>query len=312
MSDVTFGVKMPEELKNDLNKLIQDSGLVGKDFMQTIMNIYQVEKTKEQLPAIAEDLKELQGITQRINNIYLSLGYRIENITKSQQELSLQELTKKDSIIYNLQSKVDGLESEKDLITESYNNIVNKKSELNVRIEELTNMYTDNKALVEEYKDKNDMLTGMLSDYKKYPEQLETTKSLLADSQTRNVSLESSLKEKESNITRMLEDWENLKSNHKLEIENLKSQSDFNIEKALLNKDKADQDQINKINQENNKKIQELLHENQIHDTKLTEKISKLMEDNQLKANEITAKDAKLEKLYNEIDVLKAANKIKK
>jgi len=47
MADTTFGVKVPEELKEQLSKLMQDSGLSGKDFMQSLVNVYHVEKTKE-------------------------------------------------------------------------------------------------------------------------------------------------------------------------------------------------------------------------------------------------------------------------
>jgi len=70
MSDVTFGVKVPEELKLQIDNLIKDSGLrTGKDFMQSLINSYVLEKTKESLPEVAEDLKELQSLTQRIDNI---------------------------------------------------------------------------------------------------------------------------------------------------------------------------------------------------------------------------------------------------
>ena len=108
MSDVTYGVKVPEELKKQLEDLQKDSGLrVGKDFVQQLVNSYVLEKTKENIPEVAEDLKELQVLTQRINNIYLNLGYRIENVTKSQQEQQEKELSNKDSIISDLQSKIE-------------------------------------------------------------------------------------------------------------------------------------------------------------------------------------------------------------
>ena len=41
MADVTFGVKMPEELKKQIEDLMKDAGLrTNKDFMQSLVNSY--------------------------------------------------------------------------------------------------------------------------------------------------------------------------------------------------------------------------------------------------------------------------------
>ena len=322
MNDPTFGVKMPQELKEQLDKLMKDSGLIGKDFMQGIVNMYQVEKTKEQLPAVTQDLKELQGLTQRINNIYLSLGYRIDNITKAQQEESRQELIKKDSVISDLQSKSEDLEMEKDLINESLNELINQKEELNIRVKELTDRYNDNKSLFDEYKSKNDMVTGLLSKYEKLPDQLEAAKEVLSDSQAKIIELTNILAGKDSQITRISEDWEaltksqesrlsELLNKHAEDLDRIKDKADVEKDKALLAKDKEDQAIINKIYQENNahtEKISKLMEDSQF---KLNEKISKLMEDNQAKTIELAAKDAKLEKLISDANAIKPTPKTK-
>lgn len=134
MADTTFGVKVPEELKEQLQKLIGDSGLTGKDFMQSIVNIYQVEKTKESMPLVAEDLKELQTLTQRINNIYINLGYRIDNIMQGKETEIGVQLQARENIIIDLQSKNESMKEEVEKINANYSNIVNINNELKQRL----------------------------------------------------------------------------------------------------------------------------------------------------------------------------------
>jgi hypothetical protein len=292
MADTTFGVKVPEDLKEQLTKLMQDSGLTGKDFMQSLVNVYQVEKTKEGVPEVAQDLKELQSLTQRINNIYLNLGYRIDNLMKS-KEVELQEqLRAKDKIIYNLQLINESLNVEKKELTKTFNTSVNDKNELNTRVNELTESNNSIKELNEEYKSKFEMMAGLVDEYKNYKIEVEEYKKLLADAQTRRFELENSIKERDLTIKTLNEDKEKkekahkdeisnskllhtkqiseladqinkLRENHKNEIENLnkkhEEKAEFEKEKALLDQDKKNQEYINKLNEGHNKKVRELL-----------------------------------------------------
>ena len=120
------------------------------------------------------------------------------------------------------------------------------------------------------------------------------------------------LSEKDSIINSLNKDIKIMEDNYKVEsdrvaqihtqkLDRIKEKSEFDIEKALLIKDREYQDLINKINQSSNEKVRELLQENQIYN----ERVSKLMEENQLKINELVIKDAKLEKLNTEIETFK-------
>ena len=167
MADVTFGVKMPEELKKLIEDLMKDAGLrTNKDFMQSLVNSYIVEKTKESIPKIAEDLKELQIITQRTNDIYLNMGYRIENINKANEKESQDQLLKKESIISELKEKIDMLNFENTNLEEASNTIVDQNNEHLKRVSELTEININVKELNEGYKQKNDDLMGIVSEYK--------------------------------------------------------------------------------------------------------------------------------------------------
>jgi len=276
MSDVTFGVKVPEELKLQIDNLIKDSGLrTGKDFMQSLINSYVLEKTKESLPEVAEDLKELQSLTQRIDNIYLNLGYRIDNITKAQQEQQQQLLGKKDSIILDLQSKIEMLSTSKDSLIEENNNIVNLNNEHIQRVNELTEGNNNIKALNEEYKNKIDTMAGIVEEYKSYKVENETVKALLASQQSDNIELKDSLKVKDFTVNGLNKDidklnkdhekaiielgksQEQLKDKHISDIEQVKDKASIIMDKALLELQKAQQSQLSLDQSKYNKEVQE-------------------------------------------------------
>jgi len=276
MSDVTFGVKVPEELKLQIDNLIKDSGLrTGKDFMQSLINSYVLEKTKESLPEVAEDLKELQSLTQRIDNIYLNLGYRIDNITKAQQEQQQQLLGKKDSIILDLQGKIELLSTSKYSLIEENNNIVNLNNEHIQRVNELTEGNNNIKALNEEYKNKIDTMAGIVEEYKGYKVENETVKALLTSQQTDNIELKDSLKGKDFTVNGLNKDieklnkeheraiielgksQEQLKDKHISDIEQVKDKASIIMDKALLELQKAQQAQLSLDQSKYNKEVQE-------------------------------------------------------
>lgn len=268
MSDVTFGVKVPEELKKQIDDLMKDSGLrTGKDFMQQLINCYVVEKTKENIPEVAEDLKELQVLTQRINNIYLNLGYRIDNVTKAQQEQQEQQISKKDSIISDLQNKIDIAINDKNTITEAYNNIVNQNNDYLQRVNELTDSNNNIKALNEEFNGKYDMLLGDLKEHKQYKVQVEELKALLASQQADNVEKDNSIKELNINLTGLNKDIEKLKQEHEkvvnelnikhtTEIENINSKNNNDKATELLKLKTTVVEKIESINVKHNTEIE--------------------------------------------------------
>jgi hypothetical protein len=301
----TFGVKVPEELHQEATDLQRKLGLSGEGFLNELVRAYKLEKAKEEMPQVVEDLKELQTLTQRINNIYLNLGYRIDNITKAKDQELQEQLGKRESIISDLLGKVSVVEIDKETITTAYNDTMNQNDELNKRILEVTNMYNDNKALVEEYKSKNDTLAGLLNEYKTFKDQLEVHKELLADEQLRRIEVSDSLKSKELEATGLLHDLDSLKSKieelkaehkehqeylkqrHKEEIENLKAgqseelqnlseKASFEKDKALLDQDRKHQELINKLNEENNAKVRELLRENEAYNDKSRELLGQI------------------------------------
>ena len=279
MADVTFGVKMPEELKKQIEDLMKDAGLrTNKDFMQSLVNSYIVEKTKESIPEIAEDLKELQVITQRTNDIYLNMGYRIENINKANEKESEEQLSKKDSTILELKEKIEMINFENSNLEESNSNIVNQNNIQIQRVNELTEININVKELNEGYKQKNDDLMGIVSEYKQYKIEIEKLKVLLGDKQAQSIDLSNSIRDKDNTIEnleksiqkatednkRTAKDNENeritiidrLKKDNIKELESIKKENELNNKLAILELKEVHQGEMEKIQSKYNSNIE--------------------------------------------------------
>ena len=63
--------------------------------MQQMINLYVLEIAKDRTPEIAQDIRELQSLTQRINDIYLNMGYRMENLYETQRRDMDRQIKKK-------------------------------------------------------------------------------------------------------------------------------------------------------------------------------------------------------------------------
>lgn len=268
MADSTFGVKVPEELKEQLQKLMSDSKLTGKDFMQQLINVYQVEKTKESMPLVAEDLKELQSLTQRINNIYLNLGYRIDNVIKIKDTETLEQLQLKDNVIMDLQSKNETVKEEFEKTDNKFTELVNLNNDLNKYINQLTESNNNLKELNEEYKSKIDTLTGIVTEYKQYKEEIKECKKELEDIQFKSINLDKELKDKDSLVEKLNLEIKTIqeqgeKASQELEIkyngriEELKEQGEFQTQKSILALQLQHQKELEEVNTKSNKNIEE-------------------------------------------------------
>lgn len=338
-SDVV-GFRLELEDRDRLKQFMDQEGKGNKEFMQVLLNLYELNKGKIKNINLVGDIEELEKYTTKIQQTFINMIGKLEG-----QKERITEEKDKDLLLYKEkvntlindndilksansanQIKLTDVNNDNILLNTQYNELQKNMKE---KTEQLQQGLQDKITIIEEYKGKNDMLLGQLKQYEKYPEQLEVTKKLLIDSQTRSLEAESDLKEKGSNIIRLTDDIENLKNNHKSEInkiiennkleinnmverhtqelERIKEKAEFDKEKALLAKDRLDQELINKINQENNAKIKELLHENQQYN----EKFSRIMEENQIKDKEINGQDMKIKELILQVESKKELSKTK-
>lgn len=279
----TFGLKVPEELHKEASNIMKLLDLSGEDFLNEMIRAYKSERTKEKIPLVAKDLKELQVLTGRIYDMYLNLSYGIENISRSKEDEMNDKLEKKESIIISLQDKVNELTEKTDMLTSSFNNAIEDKNNLDKQVYQLTEVIESNKALITEYKEKNDTLSGLVNEYKfAKDENVELKESLnkanLTNLQVNNDNvakgreieqLKNSISEVSLTVDSLKEQnriaQEELKAEHGSYIEKLNSHHKSDIEKTIQDitrsKDAEKREEILNLKEEQQEKI--LLIQNQ-------------------------------------------------
>lgn len=267
-NNAPFSVRMEQDDKEKLLQLIQESGRSNKEFMSTLLSAYELNRAKVEIPEIAKDIEGLQAVTQRINDYYVNIGKRIEDMQKSKDI----EFTKETEVY---KSRIETLKAENEKINnnftglqESYNNISNNYEDINKQLVQLHESLNDKTLLVEEYKQKNDTMTGLLNEYKQYKTEVEEYKKLLADSQSKNIELSSNVKEKDSIIEKLNNDvlainndkeksLSEMNNKHIAELEAVKEKLELQKDKALLELKTQQQQQLEEVQNKHNSEIEQ-------------------------------------------------------
>lgn len=266
-SNAPFSVRMEQEDKQKLLQLIQESGKSNKDFMSVLLNAYELNKTKVEIPDIAKDIEGLEALTKQINEYYVNMGKRIENIRKSKDIEFTKELEVYKNRIETLKAENDKLNGDYEGLQQSYNNINTNYKEYKKQLEQLQQSLKDKNLLVEEYKEKNGTITGLLNEYKQYKTEVEEYKELLADSQTKNIELNNSIKEKDSTIEKLNNEVaavnqakettvQELNSKHDEVIETIKEKAEIQKDKVILELKQEHQKVLEDLNIKHSKKIE--------------------------------------------------------
>lgn len=279
MADVTFGVKVNEELKQKLTKIIKDSGMQGKDFMQNLVNIYEMENTKKSTPEIAQDIVELQYLTSRMNSIYINLAHRIDNIKNSNNEIYENQLKIQEEKILSLKEDLKCYQDKNNKLNKELELINSSKEEMLNKISSLEDINNSNKLLIKEYNEKLYDFSHQLNDFKKISEESIKDKQYIDNLKNNNDALKSSLEKlSEENKEKLLKkDYQisslekNIKiimDENKKALETMKDKLIIEKEREVLQLEKDYNLKINSIIDDYNSKIKSLLDEREnIHKT---------------------------------------------
>ena len=272
MGDITWSVKMPEELKEKISEKLQETGLTGKDFIDSLLTAYELQQVKTSRPEIAPDLMELEKITKRICSIYANMGERINTVLVDKDNFHITTIGEKDKLIIKQEENILSLQAIKEELEERISQAEGKIDTINKdraeteahyvnHVNQLSEVNLSNKDLIEEYKKKIDTMSGLLSEYETYKSQiqtlkaeLETEKDLRKEAQASNKVMAEDLNKTNMVIIKTVEE-------HKEQITRIKEQCEFQKEKALLEQEKTFRKEMQVQTDEYNKKIKELLQE---------------------------------------------------
>lgn len=170
MKDVTFGVKVPESFRNQINVMMKESGLVGREFMQELVDAYLLDENKQEVPEMTEEVKELQALTHRINDIYLYLGTRFQNIKnlnekekEDMDEFINESKASHEEDLVSYKEQVKNVEEEMKTCKDKYKEIEEVNKKLTTKIDAITGYNANYQELNNQYKNNIQELTKKLN-----------------------------------------------------------------------------------------------------------------------------------------------------
>lgn len=273
MADVTFGVKVSEEMKTELSELMKTTELSGKEFMGMLLASYRLESNKKDKSFYSDDINELQRLLNRIQGLYLNMGQKIEFLIEEKVQESEVEVHKKEEEVKGLLDQIEGLEKklvEKEKEMNDKNTIIqeleDKQKETDKELEQSKNQLINNQLLYNKYETEIQSLVDKIEGFSRLEIEIEERNAENQKLKTRNDELASDIwflqreieklkDEREKEIEKLQEDQIKLKQTYDLELKNQL------LEQKLANNAKIEllKEENFKTQQEYAKKMQEYL-----------------------------------------------------
>lgn len=273
MADVTFGVKVSEEMKNELSELMKNTELSGKEFMNMLISSYKLEKSKKEKSSFTEDINELQRLLNRIQGMYINIGEKAEFIIEDRLEDINQEVVKKEESITSLKKQLEviGCELENkhkeiDKLALQVATVSKEKENIVKNLDEAKAQLKNNQLLYTKYESEIEQLKNQISLYGRLELEIEERNEENQKLKNRNDELASDIwfiqreldklrETKSVEVSKLEEEIEKIKAQSELELKNqlLEQKLAFNSKLELLKEENF------KIQQECARKIQEYL-----------------------------------------------------
>src|SRR5665647_2794582 len=270
-----LGIRLDTEERKRFDEFVGEEGKNNKDFLNTLLNLYELNKGKVKNINLVGDIDVLEGYTNKIHQAFINVIDKLES-----QKGDISENGQKNLQIYK--DKVSDLQNEINSVTllNSTNEekliILSKdNTSLKEQHNQLQESSKDKLTIIKEYQGKNDTLTGILEEYKQYKVEVEQYKKSLSEIQSKNIELQDSLKDKDFTVNNLSKDIVNLKEDHEKsingltksqeqlndkhieDIQQLKEKASITMDKALLKLQKEQQEQLNQNQVNHNAEIQE-------------------------------------------------------
>lgn len=278
MADKTYGFKVNEDVYERARMIIESSGLSSKDWFENALAMYEVKAMQTNTPEYAKDLTELELHTTRIYELVINMIHQSVYLKNHAIKEVADKLESKEGIILELQSKLVEMKEQVNQLTTNNKQSSELQATLQEQLNEQKNTIDNGNLLINEYKEKNDTLNGLLTQYKGYAEENEQLKSsfeqekanLLQQANEQRASAEEKIRDLETlNQTaneraHQLEVvLENAKANYERELEIMQERKELEREKALVEVEREYQAKLQVQLDKYNDKVAELHTENE-------------------------------------------------
>lgn len=273
MADVTFGVKVPEEMKNELAEIMKNTQVTGKEFMGLLLNSYKLEQKKQSEDLLVKDIDELQRLLQRIQSIYLNIGERVSFIVEErvgeaqaaidQKEEEKQELFKTKEL---LEKQISELVEEKAEAQAAYKTLEKAYKEIEEINKEQKLQIKQHHTLCDKYEEQIASLKEEISKWERLELEIEERNKETERLKVRNDEVSSELWFTQREVEKLKDELQLEKDKKDKELMNLKEKYNLELQNNLLeqklvytNKMEVLKEEHHKVQQELNDKIQNLL-----------------------------------------------------
>jgi len=261
-----LGIRLDAEERKRFDDFVSEEGKNNKSFLDTLLDLYELNKGKVKNINLVGDIETLEGYTNKIHQAFINVIDKLESQKGYISEISEKNLQIYKDKVNNSENGISILKTENSTVNKKLTNVNNVNKKLEEQNNQLQGSLQDKTLIVAEYKGKNDMLLSQMKQYEKYPDQLETTKGLLTDAQSKNIDLSNNIKNMDFTINNLKESAESQKIIstkaigaltviHKNEIEALNNKAEFEKQNSLLVLKQQQQEQIQKLQSELTNKI---------------------------------------------------------
>lgn len=264
---IVTSYRLSQETKEKLQQQLKDLGLTQEQYFNKVVSTMELENVKQN-SFLSMDTTVIQSNLDAILNAFISIADGSNNLINN-KDTELEEL--KISFKDMLADKEGFIKSQKQELEEWYisfnelqkeNEEHNKelfsiKNEHSKELEHLEGNLKDKNLLVEEYKNKNDMLLTDLAEHKKYKDELEEYKKLLADAQGRDIDKDNLIKDNDYNINQLNKNIEKITQDNQKELEILKKENQLNTKLAVAEVNEKLNEKLGQEQLKHNADIQE-------------------------------------------------------
>lgn len=273
MADVTFGVKVPEEMKNELAEIMKSTQLTGKEFMGLLLTTYKLEQKKQAEDLLVKDIDELQRLLQRIQTMYLNVSERVGLIVEERigevEAVVVQKEEEKETLIKEkslLEEKINNLLKEKEEAKDRYLALEKAYSELEEQISEQKIQIKQHHTLCEKYEEQIVGLKEENSKWERLEIEIKERNEENERLKVRNDEVSSELWFAQREVEKLKELLKQEEDGKNKELTTLKEKYDLELQNSLLeqklvftNKIEVLKEEQHKVQQELNDRIQNLL-----------------------------------------------------
>lgn len=257
--DTTWSVRIPEEMREKISTMITDSGLNSKEFLTQAIQVYELKAARKLQPIMETDIDELTQITGRIHNIFINLCERITNFQRQKSEEFGLKLKEKDDMIAVFNDRIKNQEKTLMDQEEEAGRLKKQFNEMHDQCINLNDVCEANKALISEYREKNETLTDLLGEYKEYKSMVDSIKKELEKERDSRQSAELIISESNSKIAKLNAQLIESKKAFQTELTHKLDLCEIQKEKAILEIKKECQQNLETAQKEYTEKVKELL-----------------------------------------------------